>query len=405
MICAFCLFPYYFNVSFISSTVAALRGVREKAHLAGRPDITPGPRVQPHELHSLVFAVKQVNMETLAKLLHNVSDPSSLDYGKHWTRAKVTELTANPTASQKISNYLESHGLQILSKTSAEDYITAEGKVSVWESMFATRFYEFKHKHWNNAKIIRAMEYSLPNELSGHVEFVFDLIDFPVPVYGKPVINSRSNDISTESAIMPVFNDVNPALLKKIYGISNNTGNALTSQAVFSTLGQTFSPSDLSIFQTTYNIPKQSIAHAIGAHVKDDACISEGLEYCGEVNLEMQYLMSTAQNIPTTFFYSEGSLLKWIKTVSNMVDPPKVFTISFVSPELYLSTYYINAFNAEAMKLGIMGVTLLAAAGDDGAAGYDVREGDLQCGYFPNFPATSPYVTVVGATQVKIFIY
>ena len=53
------------------------------------------------------------------------------------------------------------------------------------------------------------------------------------------------------------------------------------------------------------------------------------------------------------------------------------------------------------MKLGLMGVTLLAAAGDDGAPGYDVRDGDLTCGYHPIFPATSPYVTAVGATQVN----
>ena len=38
------------------------------------------------------------------------------------------------------------------------------------------------------------------------------------------------------------------------------------------------------------------------------------------------------------------------------------------------------------------------ASGDDGAVSYMVRESTELCGYSPSFPATSPYVTAVGAT-------
>ena len=40
-----------------------------------------------------------------------------------------------------------------------------------------------------------------------------------------------------------------------------------------------------------------------------------------------------------------------------------------------------------------MGVTILAASGDDGAPG------SSSCGYDLSFPASSPYVTAVGATM------
>ena len=39
-----------------------------------------------------------------------------------------------------------------------------------------------------------------------------------------------------------------------------------------------------------------------------------------------------------------------------------------------------------------MGTTILAASGDDGVIGY----GNGNCGYYPMFPASSPYVTAVG---------
>jgi subtilase family serine protease len=47
-----------------------------------------------------------------------------------------------------------------------------------------------------------------------------------------------------------------------------------------------------------------------------------------------------------------------------------------------------------------MGVTIVAASGDDGANSRDLRnKKGGTCGYIALFPACSPYVTAVGATQ------
>jgi tripeptidyl-peptidase-1 len=55
----------------------------------------------------------------------------------------------------------------------------------------------------------------------------------------------------------------------------------------------------------------------------------------------------------------------------------------------------------QAIKLGVMGVTIVAASGDDGANSRNVRTNrGGTCGYVAIFPASSPYVTTVGATQV-----
>eukprot|EP00966_Prymnesium_polylepis_P182822 4236016-Prymnesium_polylepis.1 len=51
------------------------------------------------------------------------------------------------------------------------------------------------------------------------------------------------------------------------------------------------------------------------------------------------------------------------------------------------------------MKLGTRGVSILFSSGDDGAPSYLVRSSHGgQCGYEPQFPASSPYATAVGAT-------
>jgi len=65
----------------------------------------------------------------------------------------------------------------------------------------------------------------------------------------------------------------------------------------------------------------------------------------------------------------------------------------------------IKVFNDNAMKLGLQGVTIMAATGDDGAQGGLWTQKDKDCfatqmkGLQVNWPASSPYITAVGATM------
>merc|ERR1711939_316798 len=74
-------------------------------------------------------------------------------------------------------------------------------------------------------------------------------------------------------------------------------------------------------------------------------------------------------------------------------------SISYGAPEPKLAASTLNTFNTEAMKLGVQGVSIFVSSGDDGVAGNGARGNATACGYEPSFPATSPYITAVGATQ------
>ena len=52
------------------------------------------------------------------------------------------------------------------------------------------------------------------------------------------------------------------------------------------------------------------------------------------------------------------------------------------------------SFDVEAAKLGLKGGTIVVSSGDDGANGLGT-----ECGYAPSFPASSPNVLAVGATN------
>ena len=56
---------------------------------------------------------------------------------------------------------------------------------------------------------------------------------------------------------------------------------------------------------------------------------------------------------------------------------------------------------SQAIKLGVMGVSIVASSGDDGANSYEARGNKANCGYNPVWPASCPFITSVGSTQVR----
>merc|ERR1711982_66964 len=65
---------------------------------------------------------------------------------------------------------------------------------------------------------------------------------------------------------------------------------------------------------------------------------------------------------------------------------------------------YVARVNTEFQKIGLRGVSLLAASGDSGANGRT----DGECTgtvLHASFPGSSPYITAVGATQLQDPVY
>jgi hypothetical protein len=97
------------------------------APLHSRNDLTRKERVSSDQLHEVIFAIKLLNMDELTRILLDVSDPKSNNYGKHKTKEEVTSITSNPFANKKISEYLDAVGASIVSVSLTGEYITASG--------------------------------------------------------------------------------------------------------------------------------------------------------------------------------------------------------------------------------------------------------------------------------------
>jgi len=198
-----------------------------------------------------------------------------------------------------------------------------------------------------------------------------------------------------------ITGNVNPAFLNNLYNIaSNKVTNPNTTNSLFESLGQSFSPSDLQKFQQLFDLPQIPVAHVIGP---DNSSTCPGEFPCLEADLDVEYIIAVAQGAKTTFWSIPANdsdiFLAWAMAVSNSTNPPLVHSMSYGSIESENDPSEMEQFSVVVQQLGARGVSIIISSGDDGVANYGARGNASNCGFNPSFPATVPYVTAAGATQ------
>jgi tripeptidyl-peptidase I len=373
--------------------------------LSSRDDIEKRDRVSHDHIHHVVFVVQQRNMDELTRILHDVSDPLSVNYGQHMSREQVSMMTSNPEARDAVVKYINANGATLVSETLSSEYITASAPISVWERVLNTQFHNFHQTQHDGTvlKVVRAERYWIPKELDEHVESVFNTIQMPLKTHGTlsapQKIDISSADIHSAAYDFPGY--TTPAKIKSFYNVGDSRGSSSSTQCVYATISQYFSPADLEYFQSFLALPDQPLTHSIGGYSNDAKCVSDS-SACSESNLDVQYIMATSLGSPTTYWYSDLIFSDWMVTVAHTLNPPLIYSISYGAEESSVSVSEMAAFNTQIIQLLATGITVFVASGDDGAVPRKVRsKGSSSCMYAPLFPASSPYVVSVGATSVS----
>lgn len=387
-----------------------------------------------NDSYTVTFGIKQ-NYDAIKRVLLDVSDPDSSNYRNYLSREEIGLISSNHIYSKKVIDILNQiEGIKIIKTTIDDEYITVQGTISIFEEMFNSKFTKF---NCNGKEAFRMKEYSLPKCIHNEIAIVYNVIDNPAHIFVKkkrnimdiPFKRSLSKSLgagnSPTSAPTPtlmckngpeascIFNSnvtiASPQYISNLYSIKSNKGSDKVSQGVFETGGQIYSLADLNSFENEFDLPIESIIN-IGGNVVTAACPNPN--DCDEANLDIQYLTAIAQNIPTTGWYesnTNSAFSSWILAMADTKNPPLVMSLSYSTYEGSMSSSDLNQWDTEAMKLGTQGVTIVVSAGDQGVSGFYYQIAKLgnidwsaYCGYGPQFPATSPYVTSVGGTQGTI---
>ena len=336
------------------------------AGLPSRTDLVKKERVAHDHIHEVMFAIQQKNVARLTRLLHQISDPDSKNYGNHRSRIEIEEVTSNPESRNFLLQFLHDAGATTTSESIFGEYISAQAPVSLWEKMFNTQFFKFHHISENSddvVELVRAEMYSVPTALHEHVASVFQTVQMSQKKWGPPVVFQSKNSTSIIQNHVEMVGILDPQKLNRYYGIENNIGSSSSSQAAIQSLNQFVSPVDLTSFQDAYRLPRQNVTKFVGGFNNDYICTIFP-ETCAEGNLNMQYLMSIGQGTPTMNLYTDLDYFSgWLLAVANLVNPPLVVSISYGASEASITASEFDAFNLQAIKLGLMGVTILVSSG------------------------------------------
>jgi subtilase family serine protease len=347
-------------------------------------------------LHTIKIVCKRINMD---KVQHHLLN----NFNNQMTRLELNKLVYQPKSIQYVVNYLKSNNIKV--KTKSNNLLTATSYIGNFEKLFRTQFfeYEMKNEFYNSTvKLNRVVEYSLPRHLANHVEFIHYMNHFPSIITKRPELFEIKNDYkfyndNKKKFSSAIYNGyVSPQLLFNYYHVSGKKGNNLGSQAFFGSIGQKYNPTDLSSFQSFFQLKTQGVAGSYGVNNVSTRSCSLSSGDCNEANLDVQYIMAISQETPTYYnYYSDNNGMldwaAWLATIEAMDDPPYVISISYGSGEPSTSSF--SQFDASAMLLAARGVTLIASSGDFGVHWSNT------CDYVPMFPASSQYVTAVGATM------
>lgn len=389
----------------------------DATHMARHPAIIQGKRASPTASHIVVFMVKQNNIDELTRIVHDVSNPSSKNYGNHLTHLEVKDLTSNPESSDEVVAYLEAAGVSILSVKHWGQTITALAPVSLWDNILDTEFLVHSVETPRTDRLgkpskefLRAKTYSLPKALAMHIDTVLNTVQMPdVTAMEWPVENLDHLSRRNLKAKWPVFytNYLTVSLINKRYEIEDNSGHPKATQVAIAMYDYEFCAEDLQEFQFKMNLTyiTPTIPPDMEQFVKGPQWCFDNQPKCVEPSLDNQLMLGIANN-PTVIYASDSQdfsevFLGLIESRAKLgEDPPLIINLSYGINENYVTLANAKVFEQVALKFAAMGCTIIVSAGDDGVTGKENRINGI-CGYETRFPVSCPYVLAVGSTQVR----
>ncbi|CAM5073412.1 unnamed protein product [Eretmochelys imbricata] len=360
-------------------------------------------RVAPLDELVLTFALRQQNLEHLAKLVGRVSDPDSPQYGKYLSLEELRTLVQPSLLTlSTVHKWLGAYGIKGCKTISTLDFLECVMPASTAERLLpGARFH--RYVNGQRSAVRSPVHYTLHEELAEHIDFVGGLHRFPAERKMVTRASRKEEAMARYQQRRVAFHlGVTPAVIRKRYNLTDGDIGALpnNSQACAQFLEQYFHPADLAEFMWLFG---SSFGHRSQV---DQVVGHQGLGKAGlEASLDVEYIMSTGANISTWVFSNAGRhesqepFLAWLLLLSNTSSLPLVHSVSYGDDEDSLSRAYMKRLNWEFMKAAARGLTLLFASGDEGAGCRKLAEGRHT--FRPSFPASSPYVTTVGGTAFK----
>lgn len=338
---------------------------------------------------TLTLAPSASQQAALEKLLVEQQTPGSPNY-QHWLTPEEfgQQFGTSDADLAKITQWLQSQGLQVVSVARARNRVAASGTAAQAETAFQTEIHNYVYD--GETHFANASDPSVPAAFGSLVENVHGLNDFKLKPHLRPALAAkpRYTDAQGNHDLAPddfaTIYDVTPLYAAGIDGTGQKLAVAGQIEVNLSDIEQFRSQ-----FHLAANDPQMVLVP--GSQNPGSSAASGDL---AESDLDLEWAGAVARNATIVFVYSDDVMTSVQYAIDQKLAP--VLSISYGScePETPASQY--NAFVRWAQQANAQGMTWLAASGDNGAADCDDNQNP---GLAVDLPGSVPYVTSVGGTE------
>ncbi|KAI1199970.1 subtilisin-like protein [Nemania serpens] len=371
----------------------------------------------------LQIALLQNDVEGFEQAVLDMSTPSHANYGQHFQGHDEMKRMLLPSEESlsSVHTWLQTTGVESVEEDA--DWVTFKTTVGIANKMLDTKFAWYVSEEPKPRRILRTLEYSVPDDVAGHINLVQPTTRFggirPNHETGSQIFEI---DLAAEAAAVDNCDAlITPACLKSFYGIDYKADPKSGSKVAFSSyLEQYARYSDLELFEQAY-LPETAGQNFTVIQYSGGLNNQTSEEDSGEANLDLQYILGTGHPLPITEFSTGGRgplvpdldqptqddnfnepYLDFLKSVVKLPQHklPQVISTSYGENEQSVPKSYAYSVCNLIAQLGSRGVTVIFSSGDSGTgSACQSNDGKKTTKFQPQYPASCPWVTSVGSTR------
>jgi kumamolisin len=302
----------------------------------------------------------------------------------------------------KVEEYAGAHHLSVDEVNLPARTLVLRGRTADMQEAFGVTF-KLYATEGNKRFRGREGEASVPDELDGIITAVLGLDDRPVakphirrldPNYVEPQLGIKPKAAAAAPAATP--HAFNAPDVGKLYGFPSNLNGTGQCIAIIE-LGGGYRMSDLNRYFKSLHLktPKVSAVGVNGGSNQPGVDTNAD----GEVALDIEVAGAIAPKARIAVYFAPNTTAGFLNAINQAVHDtvrkPSVVSISWGGAEAGWTAASMQQFDAAIQAAGALGVTVLAASGDDGAAD-GITDGKAHV----DFPASSPHCVSCGGTRL-----
>ncbi|HJU13254.1 MAG TPA: S53 family peptidase [Candidatus Nitrosotalea sp.] len=311
---------------------------------------------------------------------------------QHFSREEFrSRFAASQQDVDKIESFAKAHGLQVVKADLIQCKVVLSGTVAMFSKAFDVTLSMYDHPSGRFRG--RTGPVHIPRDLSQIVQGVFGLDN---RTQAKPHFRLFDQKASSKSSGPKA--SYTPPTLANLYDYPKGLDGSGQSIAIIE-LGGGYKTPDLQSYFSKLGVPMPNVTSvSVDGATNSPTGSANGPD--GEVMLDIEVAGCIAPKSNIIVYFGPNTDIGFLDAIDAAIhdttNKPSVVSISWGGTESNWTAQSLDAFNQAFQNASSLGITVCAAAGDDGSS-----DGASDGLAHVDFPASSPFVLACGGTRLN----